>query len=45
MISTVIRLMVAQAAPVIILVAPGPIEEIQANVLSLFFIFAYAVAI
>src|SRR5687767_12741219 len=43
--STGIRLMVAAAAPVIILVAPGPIEEVQTNVESRFFIFAYAAAV
>ena len=38
------RLMVAVAAPVIMLVAPGPIEEVQANVLSRFRALANAVA-
>ena len=42
--STGMRLMVAVAAPVIMLVAPGPIEEVQANVLRRFRALANAVA-
>ena len=38
--STGIRLIVAVAAPVIILVAPGPIEEVQTIAPNLFFVFA-----
>src|SRR5512133_2281149 len=45
MIRTGKRFIVAHAAPVTMLVAPGPIDEMQAKVPSLFFIFAYAMAI
>ena len=38
--STGRRLIVATAAPVIMLVAPGPIDEVQAKVCSRFFILA-----
>ena len=38
------RLIVASAAPVTMLVAPGPIDDVQASVESRFFIRAYATA-
>jgi len=38
--STGMRLMVAVAAPVIMLVAPGPIDDVQAKVCRRFFILA-----
>ncbi len=38
--STGRRLIVAMAAPVIMFVAPGPIDEVQANVCKRFFILA-----
>ena len=41
---TGMRLMVAVAAPVIMFVAPGPIEDVQTNVCLRFFAFANAVA-
>jgi hypothetical protein len=40
MIKTGSLFIVAQAAPVTMLVAPGPIEEVQTKVLVLFFILA-----
>jgi predicted MFS family arabinose efflux permease len=43
-VSTGMRLMVAVAAPVIMLVAPGPMELTQANVRKRLLIFAKAVA-
>ena len=43
--STGIRLIVAVAAPVIMFVAPGPIEEVQAKVRIRLFIFAKAVEV
>ena len=39
------RLIVAAAAPVTMLVAPGPIDEVQTSVWSLFFVLAYAAAV
>jgi hypothetical protein len=38
-------LTVATAAPVIMLVAPGPIEEVQANACRRFFVLAKAVLV
>ena len=37
------RLTVAVAAPVTMFVAPGPIDDVQANAWSRFLCFAYAV--
>ena len=42
--STGSRLMVASAAPVIMLVAPGPIEEVQMNAFSRLLALAYPAA-
>ena len=43
--STGTRLIVAPAAPVIMFVAPGPIELVQASVRRRLCIFAYAAAV